>query len=48
MSNTTRDEPQKDVCPNCGGDLSYYHSSIRYGDGITRAVCKKNVKDGRY
>lgn len=26
-------------CPNCGGEVRYYHSSSKYGDGVTRIVC---------
>ena len=28
-------------CPDCGGELIYYHSLFKYGDGVTRIVCRK-------
>lgn len=28
-------------CPDCGGDVIYYHSSYKAGDGLTRVVCKR-------
>lgn len=31
-------------CPDCGGDVQYYHSSAKYGDGLTRIVCKKKCQ----
>ena len=35
----------KTICPDCGGEVQYYHSSIAYGgDGITRVVCKKKCQ----
>jgi len=34
----------KIICPNCGGPVMYYHSSYKYGDGITRNVCKKKCQ----
>ena len=37
----------KDVitkCPNCGGEVRFYHSSHTHGDGHTRIVCKKKCR----
>jgi hypothetical protein len=31
-------------CPDCGGAVKYYHSSIAHGDGITRVVCLKKCQ----
>ena len=31
-------------CPNCGGEVIYYHSSITNGDGTTIVVCKKKCQ----
>ena len=31
-------------CPDCGGEVTYYHSSIMHGDGITRVVCAKKCQ----
>ena len=31
-------------CPDCGGEVTYYHSSISHGDGITRIVCAKKCQ----
>ena len=35
------------ICPNCGGPVMYYHSSHsshKYGEGITRIVCKEKCQ----
>ena len=34
-------ETKLEKCPDCGGELIYYHASTVSGDGITRVVCKK-------
>jgi len=31
-------------CPDCGGEVMYYHSSVIHGDGTTRVVCKKKCQ----
>ena len=31
-------------CPDCGGEVTYYHPCIVHGDGITRVVCSKKCK----
>jgi hypothetical protein len=31
-------------CPECGGELMYYHSSHRFGDSITRIVCRQKCQ----
>ena len=30
---------KKEVCPDCGGEVKYYH-----GSGITRVVCRNHCK----
>lgn len=29
------------LCPDCGGEVTYYHASFKLGDGHTRVVCSK-------
>ena len=31
-------------CPDCGGKVRYYHSSIVHGDGITKVICKNKCQ----
>ena len=35
---------RKEVCPDCGGEVKYYHGSAKGGDGFTRVVCKDHCK----
>ncbi len=42
----TQSEKKEELreCPDCNGELQYYHSSFKNGDGITRVVCKNKCK----
>ena len=31
-------------CPDCGGEVKYYHSSITHGSGLTRVICAKHCQ----
>jgi len=35
---------EKIKCPDCGGEVRYYISSVTHGDGMTRVVCAKKCQ----